>query len=73
MSAKRDKFPKGRRSKPVTKSDLLTKNKDTGKKSTRVTRKQKDVKVSGGKRKVDKSPRKVPKSAARRRTAKTKA
>lgn len=59
MSAKRDKFPKGRRG-PVKEGQLHRKRKDSKKTAVRVTRKQKDVTESGTKRKVNKSPRKVP-------------
>lgn len=67
MSAKRDKFTKGRRTKPVTMAKVARKTKDAGKKAERATRKQKDVSISGGKRKVNKTPRKVPSAVAERR------
>jgi hypothetical protein len=67
MSAKRDKFPKGRRTKPLTMSKALRKTKSSAKTAVRTTRKQRDVSVEGGKRKVDKAPRKLPAAVAARR------
>jgi len=63
MSAKRDKFPKGRRSKPLSMGKIQRKRKTAGKTAVRKTRKQKDVKVTtGGKRHVSKSPRRTAKT-----------
>jgi hypothetical protein len=64
MSAKRDKFTKGRRTKKVTMAKLGRKKKDSSKNAVRVTRKQRDVSTSGGRRRVNKDPRKVPPEVA---------
>lgn len=57
MSAKRDKYPKGRRTKPVGESMLMRHRKTASKSGIRKRRKQRDIEVSGGKRHVDKTPR----------------
>ncbi|MGA9525246.1 MAG: hypothetical protein WBV82_27555 [Myxococcaceae bacterium] len=61
MSAKRDKFTKGRRSKPVGEGMLMRKQVTSAKSpSRRHSRKQRDVSISGAARSVTKSPRSVP-------------
>jgi hypothetical protein len=61
MSAKRDKFTKGRRSKPVGMGKVMRKKVTSMKSSAqRNTRKQRDISAPGGARSVVKSPRQVP-------------
>lgn len=56
MSAKRDKYVKGRRG-PVSGSLINRKEHSSKKNAVRKTRKRRDIVESGGKRHVDKSPR----------------
>jgi hypothetical protein len=57
MPAKRDKYPKGRRTKPISEGKLMRHRKTAPKTGIRKTRKQRDIVVSGGKRHVKKHPR----------------
>jgi hypothetical protein len=59
---KAKQYPKGRRSKPVKAGKLKRKTTTAPKTARRTTRKQKDVSTAGGRRKVAKNPRRVPRS-----------
>ena len=57
MPAKRDKYPKGRRTNLITESKMMRHRKTAPKTGVRKTRKQRDIETSGGKRHVNKHPR----------------
>jgi len=57
MSAKRDKYVKGRRTRLVDRGDLLRTQHMPPKTGVRKTRKQRDIRVTDGKRSVIKHPR----------------